>query len=121
MTLKMDPSLRELWIDALRSGDFPQIAGRLKVYKEDGEALGYCCWGVLAELCSVPVTKIMGLGEFNFGSGTSINLPSREWVESHGVPHKIRDLLADMNDGDGQYVDAPQTFAQIADYIEANL
>lgn len=119
--MKMDPSLRDLWTDALRSGDFPQIAGKLKVYKEKGEALGYCCWGVLAELCSVPVTEVVGYGEFDFDAYLTVNMPPADWVESRGVSRQIRDLLADMNDGDGDYFGAPQTFAQIADYIEENL
>lgn len=40
----MNPRVKQLWIEALRSGKFKQAQGRLKTEN------GYCCLGVLCEL-----------------------------------------------------------------------
>lgn len=42
---KMDPQVKEVWIDALLSGKYKQ--GRTKLQNQDGE---FCCLGVLCDL-----------------------------------------------------------------------
>jgi hypothetical protein len=44
---KMDPELKVKWLEALRSGDFPQGQGALH---DNGK---YCCLGVLAQIASL--------------------------------------------------------------------
>jgi hypothetical protein len=45
---KMNPEIKQLWIDALRSGQYKQGRGKLKT-ETDGVCY-YCCLGVLCEL-----------------------------------------------------------------------
>jgi hypothetical protein len=42
--LKLKPEVKQLWLEGLRSGDFPQCSGKLS------NGVGYCCLGVLSEL-----------------------------------------------------------------------
>lgn len=42
--MDLRPEVREKWVSALRSGEYPQTTGRL--HDEDG----YCCLGVLCEV-----------------------------------------------------------------------
>lgn len=43
-TVKMDPEVKQLWVAALRSGEYPQGKSKLRSSK------GYCCLGVLCDL-----------------------------------------------------------------------
>ena len=43
----MKPEIKKLWVDALRSGTYKQGFGRLKTDQ------GYCCLGVLTQLCAI--------------------------------------------------------------------
>lgn len=42
--VKMNPEIKARWIEALRSGEYPQCRGSLKTQD------GYCCLGVLTDL-----------------------------------------------------------------------
>lgn len=52
----MNPEVKKLWIDALRSGEYKQTKGILR--REGGKG-GYCCLGVLCDLHAK-----QGLGNF---------------------------------------------------------
>jgi len=107
----MDKELKAKWIAALRSGEIKQAKGWLLA--SDG---AMCCLGVLERVCGTPDDVIARFsGELTVESKVDGAL-KREY---RGVENKIRRVLAKMNDGvDGQ---PPQSFAQIADWIEANL
>lgn len=47
--LRMDPDVRELWLDALESGDYLQGMSRLRRRGPD-DVVRHCCLGVLCEL-----------------------------------------------------------------------
>ncbi len=49
---KMDSKIKQEWIDALRSGEYPQTKGRLVRTQQDTDVYppGYCCLGVLSEI-----------------------------------------------------------------------
>jgi hypothetical protein len=49
---KMNPEIKADWLSALRSGEYQQGAGRLKIVGEDGEKPSYCCLGVLTDLAA---------------------------------------------------------------------
>jgi hypothetical protein len=42
--LKLKPEVKQLWLEALRTGGFQQCSGKLS------DGVGYCCLGVLSEL-----------------------------------------------------------------------
>lgn len=47
--MKMRRTVRNAWVEALRSGDYKQATHALTAIAEDG-TVGYCCLGVLCEL-----------------------------------------------------------------------
>lgn len=48
--LTMDKKIKESWIKALRSEEYAQGTGALKIQKEGHTTPGYCCLGVLTDL-----------------------------------------------------------------------
>lgn len=50
MTEPMNPEVRDLWADALESGEYRQGVGRLRSYANDERSARFCCLGVLCEL-----------------------------------------------------------------------
>jgi hypothetical protein len=92
---KMLPKVKADWVAALRSGKYAQCQGVLK--RDEG----YCCLGVLVEICPSLDTD----GEHYITQATA---------EPLGLAFEEQDKLACMNDSDC-------SFAEIADYIEANL
>lgn len=46
--MKMNPEVKALWCDALESGEFEQVRGKLRSPVVCG--YGYCCLGVLSEV-----------------------------------------------------------------------
>lgn len=56
---RMNADVRQLWVDALRSGRFQQGHYRLATVQTDDVTASYCCLGVLCELArdaGVPLT-----------------------------------------------------------------
>jgi hypothetical protein len=96
--IQFTKELKNRWVAALRSGEYEQ--GRLKLKVDDK----YCCLGVLAE-----VAGILGSRDTPECDGEVSCL----WSEglSSGVQHE----LYSMNDSQ------QLSFAQIADYIAANV
>lgn len=107
------------WIKALKSGKYKQ--GNAKLYNKDEDS--YCCLGVYQKIHNVKCGSVSYLTRPH--SRTSI-------VES--IPYKLQELLADLNDGDGDgdwesfveddalynYIidNDPQTFEELADLID---
>lgn len=106
----MDPELKTQWITALRSGDYKQ--GRFALKNVDpGKDDVYCCLGVL---CAIAFVGVNPTAAEQYG-----------WCDKTLGASHITKELAQLNDGafsaaERCYVDA-KTFAEIADYIEANL
>lgn len=129
MTERMNPEIKKLWVDALRSGEYEQARGTLCIVY--GEKSSYCCLGVLCELA--------------FKEGVVKHVAYREWqgVENNYVQEKTYDgsagalpynvrvwagsiqpspcifsrytTVAELNDS-GDY-----TFSEIANLIEKEL
>ncbi len=106
---------QKLWIRALRSGEYKQGSSFLKTIH------GHCCLGVACEVAIQGGIHINVKSEehyFRFGGHTGA-VPDivKEWIglkESQGqFGPQDHQTLAAMND-DGK------TFAEIADFIEAN-
>jgi hypothetical protein len=108
---KMNPKVKSIWVDALRSGAYEQAKGRL--CRISGRKTSYCCLGVLQDIAvQQGIARSM-----EDESPYYISRAVSEWsgvrpVNAHGSP---QDALAGMNDSLGS------TFAQIADWIEENL
>lgn len=106
----MNPDYKQKWIAALRSGQYRQAQERLR---KDG---AFCCLGVLCD-----ITKDAVRGDWDDDDGFNID-GIYEWQtlpdqvsELVALDDDKHDALTHMNDVDGK------SFAEIADYIEANL
>lgn len=97
----MDQEMKAKWIEALRSGRYLQARERLRAGK------GFCCLGVLCDLVDPAAWE----GE-RWGDATSV-LPMAI-NNKYNINGDQENVVAKMND-DGS------SFAEIADYIEANL
>lgn len=100
----MEKELKAKWVAALRSGTIEQADGLLC-----DPAGKMCCLGVLREIIE-PGARYEDEKTIRFEERHEAGLDSGQRIH-----------LADMNDGHGPFIGNRQTFAQIADYIEANL
>ena len=89
----MKQKIARIWVDALRSGEYKQVGGRLKTLE------GYCCLGVLCDLAvdrgiiPAPILNVnsgLNLSVFTFGK-QKLFLPS-EVMEWAGVNSSTGDI-----------------------------
>lgn len=117
----MDATIKALWLEKLRSGEYEQGKGRLVDVTEATPK--YCCLGVLCE-----VAREQGIVAF-----TGYRYTSEGYEDSYLLPYKVQvwagldegnptvinhgddSNLAELNDGCGF------SFKEIADVIEAQL
>lgn len=101
----MDSTLKIKWVEALRSGEYPQAREFLRT--EDG----FCCLGVLCEIAELPEW------DGTCVKGKDDHIPP-DICRRIGLPYELLtgpddDELIAMND-------QGKTFSEIADYIERN-
>lgn len=117
--MKLDKLVKKIWVDALRSGEYKQARGgwfsdkkgniipETSLSDNPKTATGYCCLGVLRDLCSDSIPS---------DDGTL--LPARDEMADFIGREEMYSLVA-RNDGtEGQ---KEHSFEEIADYIEKNL
>lgn len=125
----MNQELKTKWVEALRSGKYTQGNGLLCNLNSEINKLEHCCLGVLCEVAGV--VRIHD-DEGNYKFDGKQDYLSNTLLEKFGIGHQEQKKLACMNDGSEEYSDAgnavsnefenkPQTFGQIADWIEKNL
>jgi hypothetical protein len=101
----MNTELKQKWVEALRSGEYRQIRGRLNDYDN-----GYCCLGVLCKVAGYEVI------------GTNILENEKIVVENYiAIDNLIKDDSYDVSyfiqlNDNNRY-----TFDEIAEYVEKNL
>lgn len=116
--MRMDPNVKRLWIEALRSGKYRQGRGSLHSINEE-----YCCLGVLCALAeehgvSKRSAATVGYGYGYAYDGNTAILPSavRSWAgldNENPLAGGVSLVLANDN--------LREDFNQIADRIEAHL
>ena len=119
----MDKELKKRWLTALRSGEYKQGQGWLCTTSEKGAA-EYCCLGVLSELVYGKDAWEQLFGNTHLTMPLSgAALPLHKDMKRWGVFDKNGESsLPGMNDGSSmEFSGNPQTFEQIADWIEKNL
>lgn len=110
----MDNEIKTKWLASLRGGRYQQATGCLRDDK------GFCCLGVLLD--------VSDKGEWSDDDDGTYRIEGRGYDGDLGASREIFSIskeqektLVAMNDGDKEFKNNPQSFAQIADYIEANL
>lgn len=109
----MEPALKAKWVAALRSGMYQQ--GRLRLRSLDDK---YCCMGVLCEVAGIPGECGRGVYVYGTGEHASEAILTDRLAKSVGLSTRQVSTLCGLNDG---VVFPPQTFSQIAEWVEANL
>lgn len=141
---KMDPEIKAEWVAALRSGTYNQGKGKLKAIfdkwadpsLEDKTELRHCCLGVLSELA---VGKEGGLDGCRVGGNDktysffrkfrnedgTIAEDAIDWGSWDVMPGETIQRWSKLSPEIDSYLatfnDQGATFAQIADFIEAEL
>lgn len=107
----MNPEVKKLWIEALRSGNYEQTRFLLR------DKRGYCCLGVLCDLHPDVdwIISTPGIAFYPFGVEERDlgNLPDKASLWS-GLTNEQKNILMDMNDNGN-------SFEEIADYVENNI
>ena len=101
----MDAGLKEKWLVALRSGEYKQAVGTLKLASRNG----YCCLGVLAEVAGLKPNENVIEGVLTVG------VAYNRIRDVAALPSVSTDRLIRMNDIE------QVPFSEIADWVEANL
>lgn len=145
----MKKELKRLWIEALKSGEYEQGEGALKVSQKydamtDAATIlpkaQYCCLGVLADVAIKNGFLVEYEGKW-VGETFFIRLPD-DWDESEnlggefeltgefeslkvmelfGLPQECHDRGIGMNDGDSKHGIEQANFVEIAEWMEENL
>lgn len=103
----MDNDLKQIWVNALRSGNYTQGKRALRTANDE-----YCCLGVLCDLVDSSQWVLQEDSKF-YAWDRDIALPPVSWV-SDMLDSKMF-VLANLND------DQQKSFSEIADWIEENL
>lgn len=128
---KMNPEVKQKWIDALRSGKYEQGSEKLR------SVSGYCCLGVLCDLYAQEhntqwefrgneETNLQPMDYWYFGDQSEF-LPEsvREWAELNLYNPILRveddDEMFEVNEEVSTLNDEGYSFSTIADLIEAQL
>lgn len=131
----MNPRVKKLWVDALRSGEYEQCSGVL-ANLDDPDKPAYCCLGVLCEVAIKDGLYVetkdesnrhrMWLRRFYDGKDTQLPRSVWEWAELDSQ----NPVLFQEEDVDGRPFDVlcstandeyELSFTEIADLIEKNL
>lgn len=105
----MNPEIKAKWLAALRGGQYAQATGTLR--SEDGER--HCCLGVLCDI--VEPDEWRHNDEYcKWWHRDSCELASLSVANAADIEEDSQITLAKLND-------SGETFAEIADFIEANL
>lgn len=106
--MTINPSIKAAWLRDLRSGNYEQGRRDLQVHQDL-----YCCLGVLG-ICTLKRDRT------EVEASDSAEL-SAEVLDEVGMTHSEQSHLINMNDGLNEYSGRPQSFLEIATWIEANL
>lgn len=99
-------SIKQKWINALRSGEFKQ--GIRFLFEKSSDT--YCCLGVLGRVCGYNDEDLNAAYLHNFKNNSGY---PKEFLI--GEDSDFRGTLIAMNDRSGN------SFSEIADYIEQNI
>ena len=122
----MKPTIKKLWVNALRSGKYKQGRGSLcKTTTEKGKTVTeYCCLGVLGDVAvdayweknpTVPLIGGKQVTEYGLIDEVNTGFLPNSVEKQLGLTRSRTDKLVELND------DSEFSFDDIADYIEKHL
>jgi len=128
----MNKDIQKLWVSALRSGEYNQRFGSLKLPEEDGWEAGHCCLGVLCELYDASEANDEGTlwssvkkgGRYGaaFEYDGDPNFPSNRVLDWAEIDKEFRENGGDVTSCKGRVLsqlnDSGSTFDEIAKFIE---
>jgi hypothetical protein len=97
LTPEQDAAVVE-WGTALRSGQYPQGKGELKVLDVHNKPIGYCCLGVAGELCAMAGVGVFVDGVFKIGGRRGTQFLPAAAAERFGLTPLDQNACAVMND-----------------------
>ena len=117
----MNKAIKKLWVAALRSGEYKQGEGQLRVATETGTS--FCCLGVLCNLHAQAHPEIAAMNdnpEMYMGEADVLPAAVIKWA---GVKLQSGDYVIIDNHYErlSHHNDIGRTFAEIADAIESQL
>lgn len=128
----MNPEVKEIWLEALRSGLYQQGRSLLKYKNNRSGEMFYCCLGVLSDLaekqgvvsCWADIASYKSYGGtetvYCFGEHARACLP-QEVMDWAGIDTPFGELatpLDDIYNSLSSVNDAGMSFLQVADIIE---
>lgn len=123
----IDPVIKEIWCEALESGEFEQGRGvlkmpHMKMLSDDPDKYSYCCLGVLCEKLYPGsfVKELAGYSEI-----LQIQLEEKVVESRTELPDEVREIIG-MNHCDMIHLiklndSEKRPFKEIATYIRENL
>lgn len=102
----MNPEIKAKWIEALRSGNYQQGIGALRLDCK------FCCLGVLCDV--VDASRWHG-NCYSYDDHERLGMPQHAFLRSIELRVEDAELLMSLND------EKRWSFEKIADYIEENL
>lgn len=109
----MNAEVKKKWIKALRSGRYRQARGQLSEFDSSGRESN-CCLGVLCRVERVPRHLWADFAELS-------EVGADEFQDRVDLKSDEETQLIYRNDGMKDFEGNPQSFSEIADYIEAKL
>lgn len=103
LNVSMNADIKQRWVEALRSGQYKQGSGGLKINN------CYCCLGVLCELHRQDFPgkewqrKNQNGGQFSYILKDAVGYPPKEMSDWTGLDPLAYDLLADANDSGADF------------------
>lgn len=120
---KMDPDVKAKWVAALRSGEYLQASGWLKILYKRGKKFHHCCLGVAAEVLGASKNEWHPAKPDSSDNedvrevwvcGDSLGALTYDFMDSIKLDTLAASALVDMNDNG-------TSFKRIATWIEKNL
>lgn len=117
--MALDKKFKKRWLKALRGGRYLQAQKVLVAHNLKTDTDSFCCLGVACNL--LVANGEATWEEVGYRLGLRPGLPDFKVLNKIGLPYETADKLAQMNDGNEDTGVEPQSFLQIADWIEDNL
>jgi hypothetical protein len=125
----MNEQVKEMWIDALESGDYRQGQGYLKYYDKTSHRTRHCCLGVLCDLYSKNVAPLEEKIRFTNDERVTKSIAQKPYdlpniVQNWAGLNDPSGTLSEPVDGKTNLVDLNddgKTFKEIANIIKEKM